>query len=158
MSCLSHFHSLMHISISWSVLSALGSCVWCTYAFRCLLILQVLKETLLRHGFTFESETDTEVIPKLAKFIFDKANEEGKYIVTSSWLIGVHTSNSSQLVLLFPSAPLTMKSGNNMATHCCVPWVCNVCFKAHFSLGTSLNELLSRSLVICVDLPWGDYT
>lgn len=22
-----------------------------------------------------------------------------------------------------------------MATHCCVPWVCNVCFKAHFSLG-----------------------
>lgn len=39
--------------------------------------LQVLKETLVRHGFTFESETDTEVIPKLAKFVFDKANEEG---------------------------------------------------------------------------------
>lgn len=38
---------------------------------------QVLKETLVRHGFTFESETDTEVIPKLAKFVFDKANEEG---------------------------------------------------------------------------------
>lgn len=36
---------------------------------------QVLKETLLRHGFTFESETDTEVIPKLAKFVYDKANE-----------------------------------------------------------------------------------
>lgn len=36
---------------------------------------QVLKETLVRHGFTFESETDTEVIPKLAKFIFDKAHE-----------------------------------------------------------------------------------
>lgn len=54
------------------------------HAFLGLLILQVLKETLLRHGFTFESETDTEVIPKLAKFIFDNANEEGKYIVTSS--------------------------------------------------------------------------
>lgn len=38
---------------------------------------QVLKETLVRHGFTFESDTDTEVIPKLAKFVFDKANEEG---------------------------------------------------------------------------------
>lgn len=31
----------------------------------------------MRHGFTFESDTDTEVIPKLAKFVFDKANEEG---------------------------------------------------------------------------------
>lgn len=37
----------------------------------------MLKETLLRHGFAFESETDTEVIPKLAKFIFDNMNEEG---------------------------------------------------------------------------------
>lgn len=40
---------------------------------------QVLKETLVRHGFTFESETDTEVIPKLAKYVFDKANEEGNF-------------------------------------------------------------------------------
>lgn len=41
--------------------------------------LQVLKESLVRQGFTFESETDTEVIPKLAKFVFDKANEgEGR--------------------------------------------------------------------------------
>lgn len=45
--------------------------------FSYILYLQVLKETLVRHGFTFESETDTEVIPKLAKFVFDKANEEG---------------------------------------------------------------------------------
>ncbi|CAO2817367.1 unnamed protein product [Amaranthus hypochondriacus] len=36
---------------------------------------EVLKETLMRHGFTFESDTDTEVIPKLAKYVFDKANE-----------------------------------------------------------------------------------
>ncbi|KAL3699380.1 hypothetical protein R1sor_017402 [Riccia sorocarpa] len=36
----------------------------------------VLKETLLRHGFTFESDTDTEVIPKLAKFVYDKLSEE----------------------------------------------------------------------------------
>ncbi|ERM98196.1 glutamine--fructose-6-phosphate aminotransferase [isomerizing] 2 isoform X1 [Amborella trichopoda] len=35
----------------------------------------VLKETLIRHGFEFESETDTEVIPKLAKFVFDKLME-----------------------------------------------------------------------------------
>lgn len=37
--------------------------------------LQVLKQTLIRHGFKFESETDTEVIPKLAKFVFDQAYE-----------------------------------------------------------------------------------
>ncbi|KAJ8565504.1 hypothetical protein K7X08_008080 [Anisodus acutangulus] len=48
---------------------------------------QVLKQTLLRHGFTFESETDTEVIPKLAKFIFDKANEEGDESVTFSQVV-----------------------------------------------------------------------
>ncbi|KAG5539108.1 hypothetical protein RHGRI_019608 [Rhododendron griersonianum] len=48
---------------------------------------QVLKETLLRHGFNFESETDTEVIPKLAKFVFDKANEEGDQTVTFSQVV-----------------------------------------------------------------------
>ena len=53
----------------------------------CMCGLQVLKETLLRHGFTFESETDTEVIPKLAKFVFDKANEEGIIFVCNRILI-----------------------------------------------------------------------
>lgn len=36
----------------------------------------VLKETLLRHGFEFESETDTEIIPKLAKFVHDSLLED----------------------------------------------------------------------------------
>lgn len=35
----------------------------------------MLKETLLRHGFEFESDTDTEVIPKLAKFVYDRLTE-----------------------------------------------------------------------------------
>ena len=30
-----------------------------------------LREMLQRHGFVFESDTDTEVIPKLAKYLFD---------------------------------------------------------------------------------------
>lgn len=33
---------------------------------------QPLKEMLQRKGFTFESDTDTEVIPKLTKYLFDK--------------------------------------------------------------------------------------
>ncbi|KMT18775.1 hypothetical protein BVRB_2g028910 isoform B [Beta vulgaris subsp. vulgaris] len=45
---------------------------------------EVLKETLLRHGFTFESDTDTEVIPKLAKYVFDKANEGEENTVSFS--------------------------------------------------------------------------
>ncbi|XVE62157.1 hypothetical protein DITRI_Ditri06bG0096000 [Diplodiscus trichospermus] len=48
---------------------------------------KVLKETLVRHGFTFESETDTEVIPKLAKFVFDRANEEGDQAVSFSEVV-----------------------------------------------------------------------
>ncbi|TYH75573.1 hypothetical protein ES332_D04G028000v1 [Gossypium tomentosum] len=48
---------------------------------------EVLKETLVRHGFTFESETDTEVIPKLAKFVFDKANEEGDQTVAFNQVV-----------------------------------------------------------------------
>ncbi|XP_051133262.1 glutamine--fructose-6-phosphate aminotransferase [isomerizing] 1-like isoform X2 [Andrographis paniculata] len=48
---------------------------------------EVLKETLVRHGFTFESETDTEVIPKLAQFVFDNANEEGDKGVTFSQVV-----------------------------------------------------------------------
>ena len=33
---------------------------------------RALKESLIRKGFEFESDTDTEVIPKLAKFIYDQ--------------------------------------------------------------------------------------
>ncbi|KAL0377176.1 UNVERIFIED_CONTAM: Glutamine--fructose-6-phosphate aminotransferase [isomerizing] 2 [Sesamum calycinum] len=47
----------------------------------------VLKETLVRQGFSFESETDTEVIPKLAKFIFDNTKEEGDKSVTFSQIV-----------------------------------------------------------------------
>ncbi|XP_019173858.1 PREDICTED: uncharacterized protein LOC109169431 [Ipomoea nil] len=48
---------------------------------------EALKETLIRHDFTFESETDKEVIPKLAKFVFDKANEEGGESVPFSQVV-----------------------------------------------------------------------
>ncbi|MBA0805126.1 hypothetical protein Gohar_004667, partial [Gossypium harknessii] len=48
---------------------------------------EVLKETLTRHGFNFESDTDTEVIPKLAKYVFDKATEEGDQSVTFSLVV-----------------------------------------------------------------------
>lgn len=43
---------------------------------------------LLRHGFTFESDTDTEVIPKLAKYIFDQSKEgEGTAVLLLSLLL-----------------------------------------------------------------------
>lgn len=48
----------------------------------------MLKETLLRHGFEFESDTDTEVIPKLAKFFYDSLTEETKAASGSGELHG----------------------------------------------------------------------
>ncbi|GAQ81147.1 Glucosamine 6-phosphate synthetases [Klebsormidium nitens] len=38
----------------------------------------VLKQTLLRKGFEFESETDTEVIPKLTKYVYDQLTKDKK--------------------------------------------------------------------------------
>ncbi|XP_064977247.1 glutamine--fructose-6-phosphate aminotransferase [isomerizing] 1-like [Musa acuminata AAA Group] len=67
---------------------------------------EVLKETLIRHGFTFESETDTEVIPKLAKFVFDKArDEEGEQTVTFSQVVTeVMRQLEGAYALIFKSA------------------------------------------------------
>ncbi|XP_042427932.1 glutamine--fructose-6-phosphate aminotransferase [isomerizing] 2-like [Zingiber officinale] len=66
---------------------------------------EVLKETLVRHGFTFESETDTEVIPKLAKFVFDKAREEGEQTVTFSQVVTeVMRQLEGAFALIFKSA------------------------------------------------------
>ncbi|XP_073149351.1 glutamine--fructose-6-phosphate aminotransferase [isomerizing] 1 [Henckelia pumila] len=65
---------------------------------------EVLKETLVRHGFTFESETDTEVIPKLAKFIFDNANEEGdKSMAFSQVVLEVMRHLEGAYALIFKS-------------------------------------------------------
>lgn len=48
--------------------------------------MQALKETLQRHGYQFESDTDTEVIPKLAKYLFDKYHGKGNTPRTSESL------------------------------------------------------------------------
>ncbi|XP_043726117.1 glutamine--fructose-6-phosphate aminotransferase [isomerizing] 2-like isoform X2 [Telopea speciosissima] len=66
---------------------------------------EVLKETLVRHGFTFESETDTEVIPKLAKFVFDKANEVGgdESVTFSQVVIEVMRHLEGAYALIFKS-------------------------------------------------------
>jgi len=37
---------------------------------------QALRETLTRKGYVFESDTDTEVIPKLTKYLYDKFHEK----------------------------------------------------------------------------------
>ncbi|KAJ0456222.1 putative nucleophile aminohydrolase [Helianthus annuus] len=47
----------------------------------------VLQQSLLEQGFTFESDTDTEVIPKLEKFVFDKEIEGGDQTVTFSEVV-----------------------------------------------------------------------
>jgi len=37
---------------------------------------KLLKDFLIKHGETFVSETDTEVIPKLCKFVYERLNEK----------------------------------------------------------------------------------
>ncbi|KAJ6806460.1 glutamine--fructose-6-phosphate aminotransferase [isomerizing] 2 [Iris pallida] len=64
---------------------------------------EVLKETLIRHGFTFESETDTEVIPKLAKFVYDKACEGGQSVTFSQVVKEVMRQLEGAYALIFKS-------------------------------------------------------
>ncbi|CAN6443263.1 unnamed protein product [Victoria cruziana] len=63
----------------------------------------VLKETLVRHGFKFESDTDTEVIPKLAKFVFDKLSEEGGQPTFSQVVLEVMRQLEGAYALIFKS-------------------------------------------------------
>ncbi|XP_077241534.1 putative glucosamine-fructose-6-phosphate aminotransferase [Tasmannia lanceolata] len=67
---------------------------------------EVLKETLVRHGFTFESDTDTEVIPKLAKFVFDKTNDEqgGQAVTFSQVVLEVMRHLEGAYALIFKSS------------------------------------------------------
>ncbi|XP_023546769.1 glutamine--fructose-6-phosphate aminotransferase [isomerizing] 2 [Cucurbita pepo subsp. pepo] len=64
---------------------------------------EVLKETLVRHGFVFESDTDTEVIPKLAKFIFDNATEGGQAVTFSQVVLEVMRHLEGAYALIFKS-------------------------------------------------------
>ncbi|XP_020703047.1 glutamine--fructose-6-phosphate aminotransferase [isomerizing] 2 [Dendrobium catenatum] len=65
---------------------------------------EVLKETLIRHGFTFESDTDTEVIPKLAKFVFDQARGGDQSVTFSQVVIEVIRQLEGAYALIFKSS------------------------------------------------------
>lgn len=64
---------------------------------------EVLKETLIRQGFTFESETDTEVIPKLAKFVYDKACEGDQTVTFTQVVNEVMRQLEGAYALIFKS-------------------------------------------------------
>ncbi|MFS8015311.1 putative glutamine amidotransferase type 2 domain, nucleophile aminohydrolase [Helianthus anomalus] len=66
--------------------------------------MQVLQQSLLEQGFTFESDTDTEVIPKLEKFVFDKAIEGDDQTVTfSEVVLGVTRNLEGAYGIIFKS-------------------------------------------------------
>ncbi|KAK2361782.1 Glutamine--fructose-6-phosphate aminotransferase [isomerizing] 2 [Trifolium repens] len=64
---------------------------------------EVLKATLIRHGFTFTSETDTEVIPKLAKFVYDNAIEGDQVVTFSQVVLEVMRHLEGAYALIFKS-------------------------------------------------------
>ena len=61
-----------------------------------------LREMLMRHGFVFTSETDTEVIPKLAKYLYDSFPPQTK----PSFLQLVQLVSPSAAAERCPSKPL----------------------------------------------------
>ncbi|KQJ89560.1 hypothetical protein BRADI_4g26430v3 [Brachypodium distachyon] len=80
---------------------------------------EVLKETLILHGFTFESDTDTEVIPKLAKFVFDKAHDEKGDVTFSQVVMEVMRQLEGAYALIFksphyPNELIACKRGNTL--------------------------------------------
>ncbi|VAH92801.1 unnamed protein product [Triticum turgidum subsp. durum] len=64
---------------------------------------EILKETLIRHGFTFVSDTDTEVIPKLAKFVFDQACDGEGDMTFSQVVMEVMRQLEGAYALIFKS-------------------------------------------------------
>ncbi|KAJ3696986.1 hypothetical protein LUZ61_000691 [Rhynchospora tenuis] len=64
---------------------------------------EVLKQTLIRQGFTFESDTDTEVIPKLAKFVFDQARDGEGGVTFSQVVMEVMRQLEGAYALIFKS-------------------------------------------------------
>ncbi|KAF3338008.1 glutamine--fructose-6-phosphate aminotransferase [Carex littledalei] len=64
---------------------------------------EVLKQTLIRQGFTFKSDTDTEVIPKLAKFVFDKARDGEGGVTFSEVVMEVMRQLEGAYALIFKS-------------------------------------------------------
>ncbi|XP_044980941.1 glutamine--fructose-6-phosphate aminotransferase [isomerizing] 2-like [Hordeum vulgare subsp. vulgare] len=80
---------------------------------------EILKETLVRHGFTFESDTDTEVIPKLAKSVFDQARDGEGDMTFSQVVMEVMRQLEGAYALIFksphyPNELITCKQGSTL--------------------------------------------
>jgi len=64
---------------------------------------KALKETLVRKGFTFESDTDTEVVPKLCKFVYDRLAKEGEKVPFRQLVMEVIRKLEGAYALIFKS-------------------------------------------------------
>jgi len=81
---------------------------------------KILKNKLIDHGYTFESETDSEVLAKLIGFFYQKDNnlvlavEKTLKLVKGAYGIAVICSdNPKQIVAARKGSPLILGIGNN---------------------------------------------
>lgn len=81
----------------------------------------VLKVALLKHGYTFASETDTEVIVQLIEYIrdqngcslFDAVKEAAKQIVGAYAIAVIDKNNPNQIIAARQSSPLVIGVGED---------------------------------------------
>ncbi len=81
----------------------------------------VLKVALLKHGYTFVSETDTEVIVQLIEYIrnenacslFDAVKEAAKQIVGAYAIAVIDKNNPNQIIAARQSSPLVIGVGED---------------------------------------------
>lgn len=81
----------------------------------------VLKEALLKHGYKFVSETDTEVIVQLIEYIrdlnkcslFDAVKEATKQIVGAYAIAVIDKNNPNQIIAARQSSPLVIGVGED---------------------------------------------
>eukprot|EP00898_Chlorokybus_atmophyticus_P009103 jgi/Chlat1/9194/Chrsp97S08465 len=65
---------------------------------------KALKETLVRKGFVFESDTDTEVIPKLIKWLYDQLADNGERVPFPQLVFEVTRQLEGTYGLIFKSS------------------------------------------------------
>lgn len=81
----------------------------------------VLKQALLQHGYTFKSQTDTEVVVQLVEYIkqttscslFEAVQEATKQIVGAYAIAVIDRSNPNQIIAARRSSPLVIGIGDD---------------------------------------------
>ncbi|KAJ0451630.1 putative glutamine amidotransferase type 2 domain, nucleophile aminohydrolase [Helianthus annuus] len=112
-------------------------------------LLVVLQQSLLEQGFTFESDTDTEVIPKLEKFVFDKEIEGGdQTVMFSEVVLEVMRNLEGAYGIIFKSrrgCPLLLGVKNNGTSYNNMEFISKTSHPKDFFLSSDSHALVEHT-------------